>query len=93
MDEKMQLQEEQEEYVVFSTTNKEGEKIEMAVIDEFEFEGGNYVAAALVEGDTIQGDDLYIYQIRFKGGEKFEVEKISSSEEYSRIAEAYMELQ
>lgn len=92
MDENVKLSE-QEEYVVFTTTNRDGEEIEMAVIDEFEFEKGNYVAAALVEGDTIQGDDLYIYQVRFKGGEKFQVEKIADAAEYERIAAAYMELE
>ena len=82
--------EEFEEYTVFMTITKEGKEVEMAVVDEFEFENNSYVAAALVEGDTINEDGLYIYRAQTKD-DKFTAEKIESEAEYNRICEAYLE--
>ena len=41
------------EYATFKTTNKDGEELELAVVDEFDFEYNHYVVGALIEGDTI----------------------------------------
>ena len=82
--------EEYGDYTVFTTKTKDGEEIEMAVIDEFEFEGKTYVAAARVEGDTINEDGLYVYRALTENDE-FAAEKIESEEEYSRICEAYLD--
>ena len=43
------MQEEFKEYVTFTTTNREGNEIEMAIVDEFEYEHKNYVVGALIE--------------------------------------------
>lgn len=85
--------EEMDEFVVFTTTTKDGKEIELAVVDEFEFEKKNYVAASLVEGDTIVGDDIYIYQLKLKAGDEFEIEKITAPGEYEKVAEAYLALE
>ena len=84
------IMEEYEEYTVFTTKTGDGREVEMAILDEFEFENKNYVAAALVEGDTINEDGMYIYRAKNEDGE-FVVEKIHSQVEYQRIADAYME--
>ena len=75
------------EYVTFMVKSKDGNDIEMAVTDEFEFERKNYVVAAVVEGDEIIEDSLYIYKV--KPGAEFDVEKITEPGEYERVAEAY----
>lgn len=80
--------EEFEEYVTFTTTNKDGEEIEMAVVDEFEFEKKEYVVGALIEGDTINEDGLYIFRA-IPDGDDFKVEKIADEKEYEKVANAY----
>ena len=45
------MQEEFIEYATFTTVNKEGNEIEMAIVDEFQFEHKNYVVGALIEDD------------------------------------------
>lgn len=85
------MAEEFEEYVTFTITASDGSEVEMAVIDEFEFEHKGYVAAAKVEGDVINEEGLFIYRIK-ETEEDFEVEKIKSQVEYQKIAKAYMEL-
>ena len=86
------MQEEFREYVTFVTTNKEGNEIEMAVMDEFEFEHKNYVAGALIEDNTIQEDGLFIFRVK-EIGEDIQVEKISDMTEYQKVAQAYMEME
>lgn len=82
------MNEEYGEYIVFAVTDKNGNEVEMAVVDEFEVDGKSYVAAGLIEGDTISEDGVYIYRV--KDGEDFDVEKIENEEEYEKVAEAYM---
>lgn len=86
------MQEEFKEYVTFATTNKDGNEIEMAVVDEFEFEHKNYVVGALVEDNTINEEGLFIFRIK-EMGEDIKVEKISNQTEYGKIAQAYMEME
>lgn len=86
------MQEEFKEYAIFTTTNKEGDEVEMAVMDEFEFEHENYVAGALIEDNTINEDGLFIFRIR-EMGDDFKVEKISNQAEYQKIAQAYMDME
>lgn len=86
------MTEEFQEYVTFTTTNKDGEEIEMAVVDEFEFGHRNYVVGAVIEDDTINEDGLYIYRA-VVGAEDFLVEKITDAEEYEKAAEAYLEME
>lgn len=85
------MEENFKEYITFTTTNKDGEEVEMAVIDEFTFENKPYCVAALIEGDTINEEGLYIYKIKV-GEDDFTVEKIKNSVDYQKVAQAYMEL-
>lgn len=82
--------EELREYITFYTTTSDGQNVEMAVVDEFEYDNKAYVAAAVVEGDTINDDGVYIYKV--KSGIEFEVERITNRIDYEQIAAAYMEM-
>ena len=80
------------DYVTFHVTAKDGSEVEMALMDEFDFEGKHYVVGAVIKDEVIQEDGLYIYRsIIEKDG--FRVEKITREFEYKRIAEAYMEME
>lgn len=79
------------EYITFVVTTSDGSEVEMAVVDEFEFEKKNYVAAAKIDGDSINEDGVYIFKIKADSSE-FEVERILDSQEYQKIANAYMEM-
>ena len=80
-----------EEYVTFRVTTKDGNDVEMAVVDEFDFENEHYVVGALVKDDTIEEEGRYIYKSIIKG-DSFTVEKIKREFDYKRIAEAYMSM-
>ena len=80
------------EYITFHVTSKDGADVELAVVDEFDFENKHYVVGALVEDDTINEDGLYIYRSVIEGDD-FKVEKIAREFEYNRIAKAYMEME
>ena len=86
------MEKEFDEYITFTTTTKDGSEVEMAVMDEFDFEGKHYVVGAVIKDDTIQDDGRYIYESVVKGDE-FAVEKIKREFEYKRIAQAYMEME
>lgn len=86
------MNDELQEYTVFKVTDKDGNEVEMAVIDEFEFEHKSYVAASLIEGDEINEDGVYIYKLKLSDDD-FEVDKILDSDEYKRIAEAYINME
>lgn len=86
------MQEEFLEYNTFTTTNKDGNEIEMAIVDEFEFEHKHYVVGALIEGNTINEDGFFIFRVK-EMGEDIKVEKISNPTEYQKIAQAYMEIE
>ena len=82
------------EYVTFTVTTKTGDMVEMAVVDEFDFENKHYVVGALVKDDEIIDEGRYIYKCVMKeGDEEFKVEKITRECEYTRIAEAYMSME
>ena len=81
-----------QEYVTFEVTTKEGTVIEMAVVDEFDFEKEHYVVGAIIEGDTINDDGRYIYRSVMNGND-FTVEKIKKEFDYRRIAQAYMSIE
>lgn len=86
------MQEEFLEYNTFTTTNKDGNEIEMAIVDEFEFEHKHYVVGALIEENTINEDGFFIFRVK-EMGEEIKVEKISNPTEYQKIAQAYMEIE
>lgn len=85
------MDEEFEEYITFTVNNKDGQEVEMAVVDEFDFEHKHYIVGALIEGDTINEDGLYIYKAKIMADD-FAVEKITNQADYQKIAKAYMEL-
>lgn len=80
------------EYVTFHTTARDGSELEMAVVDEFDFEGRHYVVGALIEGDSIAEEGRYIYRSVITGDD-FTVEKIRNQIDYEKIARAYMEME
>ena len=92
MAENINNNEEYEEYETFFTTTRTGDEVEMAVVDNFVFEGNDYVAAALVVGDEISDEGLYVYR-SVKEGEDINYKKIEDPDEYTRIAEAYANMQ
>lgn len=77
------------EYVTFTTTTSTGETVEMAVLEEFEFEDKEYVAAGLIENDAIL-EGIYIYKV--KDSEEFDVEKLRNKFEYDKVSKAYLEM-
>ena len=80
---------EKEQYVTFETETSTGDTVEMAVLSEFEFENKEYVAAGLVEGDTIK-EGVYIYKV--KDSEEFVVKKLRNKYEYDKVSKAYLEM-
>ena len=81
-----------QEYITFQVTTKDGTEVEMAVMDEFDFEDKHYVVGALVTDDTISEEGRYIYEY-VPEGESFTVAKIKREFDYNRIAKAYMEME
>lgn len=79
------------EYATFTVKNKEGEEVELAVVDEFDFEHKHYVVGTLIEGDTINEDGLFIYKAKITEDD-FTVEKITNKLDYEKISKAYMEM-
>lgn len=90
MDTNKEIIEETQEYVVFSVKSSKGEDLEMAVVDEFNYKHKDYVVGALVEGDVINQDNLYIYKAKVVDGEII-AEKIENPREYQEIADAYLQ--
>ena len=85
------MHDEVREYVTFMTTNKDGNEIEMAVVDEFEYEHKPYVVGALIEDDIVNEDGLFIFKLK-SAEDEIVVEKITNPEEYQKIAQAYMDM-
>ena len=85
------MEHEFQEYVTFHVTAKDGTDVEMAVVDEFDFEKEHYVVGAIVEDDTINDDGRYIYR-SVMNGDDFTVEKIKREFDYKRIAEVYLRM-
>ena len=56
------MEKEYGEYVTFNVIAKDGSEVEMALMDEFDFEGKHYVVGAVIKDDVIQEDGLYIYR-------------------------------
>lgn len=80
------------EYVVFTVTAQDGSEVEMAVVDEFDFDGKHYVVASQVVGDEISDDGVYIYKAKMSGDD-FTVEKITDAKEYDAVVKAYTEIE
>ena len=83
---------EYKEYVTFYVTTKDKEEVELAVVDEFDFENKHYDVAALVKDDEIIDEGRYIYRCIMKEDD-FKIEKITREFEYNQVAEAYMNME
>lgn len=86
------MEENMQEYITFMVKTEDGTELELAAIDEFEFEHKNYVIGAAIHDDMIDEEECYIYKVK-TGTEEFEVEKIRNQYEYDRITRAYMEME
>ena len=86
------MENEYSEYATFTVTSKDGAEVEMAVVDEFEFEGKHYVVGSVIKDDEILDDAQYIY-LSVMTADGFTVEKIKKEFDYKRIAKAYMEME
>lgn len=80
-----------QEYVTFQVTARDGSEVEMAVVDEFDFEDKHYVVGAVVQDDTILDDGRYIYLSEIDGDD-FTVKKIEKEFEYNKVAQAYLHM-
>ena len=85
------MENEFEEYVTFHIIARDGADVEMAVVDEFDFEKRHYVVGAVVKDDVIDDEGRYIYESHIEGDD-FTVQKIKKDFDYRRIAKAYMEI-
>lgn len=83
--------EEYDDYETFFTTTSKGDEVEMAIVDRFEVDGKHYVAAALIEDDTINMDGLYVYRSKMIHGE-LEISKIEDPKEYETVTEFYSKM-
>ncbi len=81
-----------EEFVTFETTTKDGTTIEMAVLEEFEFERKNYAACGKIVNDEIDMEGVYIFRIKTTADD-FVAEKIVDMDEYNKVTKAYLELE
>jgi len=81
-----------QEYITFHVTAKDGTDVEMAVVDEFDFEDKHYVVGAVIQDDTVLDNGRYIYE-SIMDGDDFVVEKIKREFDYNRIAKAYMDME
>lgn len=86
------MENEFQEYVTFHVTARDGSDVELAVVDEFDFEDQHYVVGAVVEDDTINDEARYIYLSKIEGDD-FTVEKIAKEFDYNRIANAYLHME
>ena len=79
-------------YETFLTTSKDGEELEMAVVDKFVFEDKHYIVAAKVVDDEVDDSGLYVYR-SIKAGNDITVSQIADAAEYERIANYYAGLE
>ena len=86
------MEKEFNEYVTFHVTARDGSDVEMAVMDEFDFEDKHYVVGAVIQDDTVLDNGRYIYE-SIMDGDDFVVEKIKREFDYNRIAKAYMDME
>ena len=85
------MEQEYTEYVTFQVKVKDGSDVEMAVVDEFDYENKHYIVGAVIKDDTVLDDGRYIYRSVIKG-DTFTVEKITREFEYKKVVQAYMEM-
>lgn len=62
---------------------------EWAIIEEFAYEGKNYVVCQEVLGDTLSEEGLYLFESLECSQEEITVKNIETEEEYNRVVDAY----
>ena len=80
------------EFVTFIVKAADGQDVEMAIVDEFDFENKHYIVAARVVDDAISNEGQYIYRAKITEDD-FIPEKITNHVDYERIVNAYMEME
>ena len=80
------------EFVVFTVESSDGQDVEMAIVDEFDYEKGHYIVSARVIGDEISDEGQFIYKAKMSG-DTFSAEKITNPAEYEKIVKAYMDME
>ncbi len=85
------MSEEMREYVTFHVKTRDGRDVEMAVIEEFEYDHKLYVAAAVVEHDTVSENGYYIYRCKLTE-DGFDAEPITDPDLFREVSEAYQAL-
>ena len=80
------------EFVTFIVKAADGQDVEMAIVDEFDFENKHYIVAARVVDDAISNEGQYIYRAKITEDD-FVPEKITNHVDYERIVNAYMEME
>lgn len=81
-----------EEYITFHVTAQDGSDVEMAVVDEFDYDHKHYVVGAVVKDDVIDEEGQYIYRCKVQGDD-FTAEKITDVKEYEAVVKAYIEME
>lgn len=82
---------EEKAYSTFHVKARDGRDIEMAVVDEFDFDHKHYVVGSVVEDDTILDEGQYIYRCTLLE-DGFSVSQITNTLEFEKISRAYMEM-
>lgn len=82
---------EEKEYYVFEITTKTGDKAEMAVLDEFSFDGKYYAACGMLVDGTISDEGIYLYRMK-ETDDDVVFEKITRSFEMNRVFDAYCKM-
>lgn len=82
---------EEKAYSTFHVKARDGRDIEMAVVDEFDFDHKHYVVGSVVEDDTILDEGQYIYRCTLLE-DGFSVSQITNALEFEKISRAYMEM-
>ena len=82
---------EEKYYSTFHVKSRDGKDIEMAVVDEFQYDNKHYIVGSIVENDTILDDGQYIYRCTVTE-DGFSVSEIKNEFEFEHISKAYMEM-
>ena len=79
------------DYVVFTVKASDGSEVEMAIVDEFDYENKHYIVSVRVVDGAVSDEGQYIYRARITGDD-FVAEKITNKIDYEKIVTAYMEM-
>lgn len=78
-----------EEFEVVNITVSDGTQKEFAIIKTFSVDEADYMAVALVEGDEINEDGIYIYAYENDENGEMDIFPIEDMEEYEKVVAAY----